>query len=191
MLWGNQNRFFNQDSCIQTDEWRFFEVCERCESRGNMFTLWLSDKSFKAHAQQWENSACVGRIPVMFVCSAVILYLCWFWVTAVCSVFITDYFCPPRSCLSWDVQNEYSSHVHIKHMTHTNYTSQTITRPAPWSLSLYDDTSSQNTKFINLTQTDLPLLYKTKAHTIRLKVIILCTFKDRFVDVNLTQLIMN
>lgn len=64
------------------------------------------------------------------------------------------------------------------------HTSQTITRPAPWSLSLYDDTSSQNTKFPNLTQTELPLLYKTKAHTIRLKFVILCTFKDSFVDVN-------
>lgn len=59
------------------------------------------------------------------------------------------------------------------------HTSQTITRPGPWSLSLYDDTSSQNTKFPNLTQTDLPLLYKTKAHTIGLKFVIFCTFKDK------------
>lgn len=115
----------------------------------------------------------------MFVCSAVILYLCWYCVTAVCSVFITDYCFPRRSRLSWDVQNEYSSHVHIKHTTHipTNYTSQTITCPAPSSMSLYDNTSSQNTKFPNLTQTAPSLRHKTKTHSIRLKVVIMCRFK--------------
>lgn len=79
------------------------------------------------------------------------------------------------------------------HLTHDTCTHK-LYIPANYmscTLSLYDNTSSQNTKFPNLTQTELPLLYKTKAHTIGLKVVILCTFKDSFVEVHLTQLIMN
>jgi len=50
------------------------KVSLRDINKVNLFILHLSDKSFCC-ALQWEKSACVGRIPVMFVCSAVIFYL--------------------------------------------------------------------------------------------------------------------